>query len=200
MTGYAGERRNYRVGLVTDDFRMYHRVVPFLETEGFKVVPLRPGENVPPSVQVLVNGPAGDPRRVPATDDLEALLLSILVRLDPRPGDTYDRLVVGVDPGQRIGLALLADGEVLTVAIETTPQDCVARIARWLSCVPGSMHAVHVGTGAAPVGREIRRALRTALPGTPIASVSEESTTPWRHVTGSRHTDAAAIIAMRRPA
>jgi len=44
MTGHRGARANRSVALVTDDFRLYHRLVPVLESQGLRVLGLRPGE------------------------------------------------------------------------------------------------------------------------------------------------------------
>jgi hypothetical protein len=200
MTGHKGERRNRAVALVTDDFRLYHRLVPFLESHGVQVLGLRPADAVPASVRVLLGGPPGDPRSLALHDDLEATLLAAYRRLDARPGrDGYRRVVVGVDPGKVIGLAAVADGDRLLVGESLAVEDAVERLAAWALGLATPNLEVHIGAGAPRVGRDLLARLARRLPAATVSLVREEATTPGHPVTGSRHTDAAWHIALREP-
>jgi hypothetical protein len=193
VTGHIGERRNRAVALVTDDFRLYHRLVPFLESHGLRVLGLRPGEPVPASVRVLLGGPAEDARSLPLLADPQAVLLSVHCRLD----EGYRRVVFGIDPGKVIGLAVVADGHWLLVAEARSGDEAVDRIAVWASALEADRVEAHVGAGAASVGLDLLSRLRRRLPDLRVSLVPEEDTTPGSPVTGSRHTDAAVRIALR---
>lgn len=201
MTGFPGQRRNLDVALVTDDFRLYHELAPYLESNGIRVLGLKPGETVPPSVRVLLGGPEGDRRTVRLRADREATLLAVYSVLDDRPTARagYQRIVFGVDPGHVIGLAVLADGAWLHVAEARSPDAAVARLAAWSTGLSARSWEVHVGDGHPVTGRALVKALRTALPEARVTLVPEEKTSPFRPVTGSRHTDAAIHIARREP-
>ena len=203
MTGFPGQRRNLDVALVTDDFRLYHELAPYLESKGIRVLGLKPGEAVPPSVRVLLGGPAGDPRTVALRPDREATLLAVYALLDDRPtaraAGGYHRVVFGVDPGHVIGLAVLADGAWLHVAEARSPEEAVARLTAWSTGLAARAWEVHVGDGHPNSGRALVRSLRAALPQARVSLVPEEKTSPFRPVTGSRHTDAAILIARREP-
>lgn len=197
MTGHPGARKSQQVGLVTDDFRLYHRLAPFLESHGVPVLGLRPGDPVPASVRALVGGPADDPRTIPVHQDPEAVLLSIRCHLDAPRG--YRRVIFGLDPGKVIGLAVVADGKWLLVAEAMSVAKAVERVTTWADALVAHSWEVHVGAGAPSVGRELLAALRSQLRQASCSLVPEEDTTPGSHVTGSRHTDAAVHIALRRP-
>ena len=201
MTGHPGERRNRAVALVTDDFRLYHELTPFLESHGVRVLGLKPGEAVPPAVKVLLGGPADDPRSIPLRADREATLLAVFAALDARPTARggYQRVVFGVDPGQVIGLAVLADGAWLHVAEARSAAEAVGRIAGWATGLAAKHWEVHVGDGHPQVGRGLLPQLKKALPQARVLLVPEEATSPHRPVTDSRHTDAAVLIALREP-
>jgi hypothetical protein len=200
MTGHKGERRNRAVALVTDDFRLYHRLVPFLESHGIQVLGLRSHDPVPASVRVLLGGPANDPRSLPLHDDLEATLLAAFRRLDQKAGrDGYRRVVLGVDPGKVTGLAVVADGLTLLVGEALSVEDAVERLSHWAAGLAAPSLEVHIGAGAPRVGRDLLARLARRLPGAKVSLVREEATTPGSHVTGSRHTDAAVHIALREP-
>jgi hypothetical protein len=166
-----------------------------------RVLGLKPGEAVPASVRVLVGGPADDPRSVAVRADHEATLLAIQARLDDRPTARggYQRIVFGVDPGQVIGLAVLADGQSLRVAEAQNPDEAVARLAAWSTGLASKAWEVHVGDGHPATRRRLVPALRKALPEARVFIVHEGATTPFRPVTRSRHTDAAILIARREP-
>lgn len=201
MTGHPGARRNLDVALVTDDFRLYHELAPYLESKGIRVLGLKPGEAVPASVRVLLGGPASDPRAVALRPDREATLLAIYSVLDDRPTARagYQRVVFGVDPGHAIGLAVLADGACLHVAEARSPEEAVDRIAAWATGLAAERWEVHVGDGHPKTGRGLLPAVKARLPQARVLLVPEEATSPFRPVTHSRHTDAAIHIALRGP-
>lgn len=201
MTGHPGSRRNLLVALVTDDFRLYHQLAPYLEAHGIRVLGLKPGEEAPASVKVLLGGPAGDPRTVALREDREATLLALYAALDERPTARggYQRVVFGVDPGHVIGLAVLADGASLHVAEVRSPAEAVERIAAWATGLSAKRWEVHVGDGHPATGRGILPAVKARLPQARVLLVPEQATSPFRPVTGSRHTDAAIHIALREP-
>lgn len=200
VTGHMGERVNRRVALMTEDFRLYHRLAPFFEDHGITLLGLRPGEEVPVAVQAILDGPEGDPRSIPLRDDPDACYLAVLHALDPRRGldEPYRLLRIGIDPGETIGLALLADGAVFHVAEAHGPKDAATRIRAWLQGLSADAVWVHVGDGSPPHAKAIIEALQD-IPGLTVSLVQERSSTPTAPVTGSRHTDAAIHIAMREP-
>lgn len=188
--------------MVTDDFRLYHALVPFLEGNGITVLGLKPGEAAPPSVRVLLGGPPTDERSVPLRADAEATLLAIHAALDDRPRvrNGYQRIVFGVDPGQVIGLAALADGHPLHVGEARSLDETTRRLAAWSTGLKAAAWEVHVGDGHPQVGRRLLPLLKQALPQARVLLVPERATSPYRPVTASRHTDAAILIARREPA
>ncbi len=201
MTGYPGERRNRAVALVTDDFRLYHELAPYLESQGVRVLGLKPGEPAPPAVKVLVGGPPSDPRSIALRADREATLLAIYAATDARPTARagYHRIVFGVDPGEVIGLAVLADGETLLVGESRSAEAAADRLAVWSQGLSAQQWEVHVGDGHPRTGLQLRKSVAQRLPTARVAMVPEERTTPFRPVTHSRHTDAAILIALREP-
>jgi hypothetical protein len=178
-------------------------LAPYLEANRIRVLGLKPGEEAPKSVKVLLGGPPGDPRTVPLREDREATLLALYSALDERPTARgpggYQRVVFGVDPGHVIGLAVLADGAWLHVAEARSPEEAVERIAAWSTGLSAKKWEVHVGDGHPTTGRGLLPAVKARLPQARVLLVPEEATSPFRPVTASRHTDAAIHIAMREP-
>lgn len=202
MTGHIGARTNRQVALVTDDFRLYHELVPLFESHGVPLLGLAPSEAVPDSVQVLVGGPDDDPRHVPLRTDAQATFLAVLMALDERVaerGASYRRVVFGLDPGDAIGLAVVADNIVLLVDQVLSPDDAVARLAAWMTGLRADTWMAHIGDGAPMVGVRLEGLVHKRLDGVGVRFVPEQETSPESPQTQSRHTDAAIHIALREP-
>ncbi len=200
MTGFIGERTNRKVALVTTDFRRYHELVPFFEQYGIQILGLRPGDEVPTSVRVLIDGPPSDPRSVAARDDMEATWLAVVAALDARRNGSYRRVTIGIDPGETIGLAVLVDGSVFWVQQVRDVDAAVARVAAWRTGLEARGWHVHVGDGAPAIGQAICAALQASQPDMHVHVVPEDASSPTAPATMSRHTDAAILIAMREAA
>ncbi len=196
-----GERRNLQVGLVTTDMRLYHSLVPLLETHGLRVLGLRPEEDVPESIRVLLAGPPDDERSIALRKEPEATLLAVLQRLDERPTAEggYRVVTFGIDPGETIGLAVVADDSPLMVAEAHGPRDAALRLAAWTTGLWTRRLRVHIGSGSPIIRDALVNECQRAMPEAHVAIVSEEATSPASPRTGSRHADAAVRIALRQP-
>lgn len=201
LSGHFGERTGRRVALVTDDLRIYHDLVPVFAERGVTLLGLRPDEPVPDTVQVLLGGPPSDHRSVPLHDDGDANVLAVAQALDDRPTarEAYREVVVGIDPGATIGLAVVCDGAAFLTAHASTPTDAVHRATAWLAGLRGGTVRIHVGDGAPAVRDAVVDAFTEGLPSATVHLVPEARTTPTSPWTQSRHTDAAIHIALRRP-
>lgn len=202
MTGHIGERTNRPVALVTDDFRLYHELVPLFESNGIPILGLRPGDRIPDAVEVVVGGADDDARSVALRPDAQATLLAVLMALDAKRAGrrgAYERVVFGIDPGDAIGLAVVADGQPLMVDQVFDPEAAVARLAAWQRGLVADAWFAHIGDGAPMIGVRLEGLLHKRLDGVAVRFVPEQETSPGSPETRSRHTDAAILIALRQP-
>jgi hypothetical protein len=176
------------ITVATADFELYHDVVGELRERGVAFTTVEPGEPVPGRTTVLVVG-GGDP--VP--EGLDATV----VRAEPgehrraiaealatlRGGG---RTVVGVDPGERPGIAVLA-GERVVAAFRVPLAEAVEVIERELEGAVDPV--VRVGDGARLQGARVIEELSV-----PVELVDETGTTP--HLgTGTRGTGMGDVLA-----
>jgi hypothetical protein len=161
--------------VATEDFEVYHGVVNELRErgatfttverddplpEGAEVVVTAVGETVPSDAAVEhVEADPEDPRG--AVERALALL---------RGGD--GRTVVGVDPGQRPGVAVVVDG-VVTAAFHVPLADAVATIREEVAGEPDAL--VRIGDGARVEGSKILNELDEVT----VELVDETGTTPY---------------------
>lgn len=187
------------LGLLTNDFAVYYDLVQALRARGVPFVPLAPGDLIPPTVGVVVTTSAEatsldahDAYVVAYTTPEETIADALRMLHSPGP---FRTCVIGIDPGERPGVAVLADGQVVRLVHARSPE-AVAEIARGvLARVPAERFVVRVGNGA-PTFRD--RILQTlgGLDAT-LELVDETRSTPHDYRgAAERDTGAATTIAL----
>ncbi|MFB6184862.1 MAG: hypothetical protein ABEI96_09935 [Haloarculaceae archaeon] len=164
--------------VATDDFELYHAVVTELRDRGVTFTTIEPGDPFPDRTEVVIVGPDDD------TDDVRPPADAQVIRADPENvrraveaaltslrGDD-GRIVVGVDPGDRPGIAVLS-GETVVAAFHVPLADAVDVVEREVEDAVDPL--VRVGDGARLVGSRIIDALDRV----PVELVDETGTTPY---------------------
>jgi len=162
--------------VATGDFEVYHEVVGALRDRGATFTTVEPGDPLPDDASVLVTtageslevppdlpvveAEAGDPRRA-----VEAVLAH-------RRGGDDGRTVVGVDPGERPGIAVLA-GEEVVGAFQVPAAEAAETVRREVADAPTPV--VRVGDGARLASARIVDALEDVR----VELVDETGTTPY---------------------
>ena len=187
------------LGIQTDDFSASYDLVHALRARGLPFVTVAPGEPVPPHVGALVTTAAEvarvDHPAVIVYSDVESTIQEALRILEGIV--TARQCIVGIDPGERPGIAVLADGRVLRLVHAQSPEAVRETVDSVLHSVPAERFVIRVGNGA-PTFRD--RILNT-LAGLPavIELVDEHHSTPARHHgNAERDTAAATSIALQR--
>jgi hypothetical protein len=175
--------------VATADFEVYHDVVGELRDRGVTFTTVEPGDDLPERARVVVTGPddevdpggatlvrapPGEPRR--AVEETLATL---------RGGG--GRTVIGVDPGERPGIAVLS-GETVVAAFAVPLADAVATIERELEGAVDPV--VRIGDGARLQGARIVEALEDVR----VELVDETGTTPYLGQ-GTRGTGMGDVLA-----
>jgi hypothetical protein len=162
--------------VATDDFELYHGVVNALRERGVTFTTQEIGTDIGDDVDLVVTGPddevdeagpgvgvvradPGDPRR--AVEEALAVL---------RGGE--GRTVVGVDPGERPGIAVLS-GDTVVAAFRVPLSDVAGVVRREAEDAVDPL--VRVGDGARLQGAQIV----DALDDLPVELVDETGTTPY---------------------
>lgn len=208
------ERRRRRIGVLTRDFGLYHDVVRMLRHRDVPFVSLAFGETPGPEVGVVLTSwrdavRGGMPESVPmvavpvdaeGNEDLEAGLQSALQVLE---GEAHvGLLVVGVDPGKRPGLAVLADSRLVHTAHAVSVEEAATLVRRAAERFTSDRTLVRVGHGSPTERDELLGRLRTWADrsGIRVEIVDETGTTPARGTTGGMPLDVAAAIGIARSA
>ena len=185
------------LGVQTADFSVYYDLVHALRERRIPFVPIAPGEPIPLNVGAVLTTPAEadlipHPHVVPFTtvDDTLDIALHLL-----HGRATYRLCVLGVDPGDRPGIAVVADGKILRLVHAPSPEAVRPAIDSALATFPANEFVLRIGNGA-PTCRD--RILK-ALDGLPLRMelVDETRSTPVAyHGNAERDTVAATNIAL----
>ncbi|WP_313694586.1 hypothetical protein [Halorarum halobium] len=183
--------------VATEDFALYHAVVGELRDRGATFTTREPGGDLPDRAAVVISA-VDDP--VPVEDDEVAHVTTTASDADEgvatalgtlRGGD--ERLVIGVDPGERPGVAVLSGDTV--VAVHHLPvADAVEAIREAVADEPDAL--VRVGDGARLQGARVVNDLE----GVTVELVDETGTTPslGAGATGKGLADVLAAVNIAR--
>jgi len=160
--------------VATANFEVYHDVVGEFRERGVGFTTVDPAGSLPEDVTVLVTGPDDDlavpdgVHHVRATpDDPRPAVEAVLARSRGETG----RTVVGIDPGERPGIAVLS-GDVVVAARQVSPDRVGEVVAEEVETAVDPL--VRIGDGARLTGARIVEDLSDV----PVELVDETGTTP----------------------
>ncbi len=165
--------------VATADFEVYHGVVTALRERDTDFTTVEPGDPLPDDASVVVTAPSDAPPddEVLDGDDVEVVVAdpdeprrAVEAALSAGRGGPARR-VVGVDPGERPGVAVL-EGDDVVAAFQVPLADVASVVARE---VEGAVDpVVRIGDGARLRGSRIIE----ALDGVRVELVDETASTP----------------------
>lgn len=187
---------------MTVDARAYYILVSRLRRAGMEFVSAMPDSDCSGCEVVLTTkgevGSFGCPTL--AVEDLDDDPGVFKGQVLSRLSDGNDVLLVGIDPGKRIGLAAFYGKARLMVGTFQSVGAVCSEVARFSAKVPRSSLVVRVGNGDMQMVRKMSWALRQAVPAAVVEVVNEAGTSTrtarMRGVQGDE--GAAAEIAFRR--
>jgi len=199
-----------RIAVVTVSGKAYYLIVNELKKKNLPFLSLVPNEPIPLEIYVVIT-----------TEEESSLIKheNVLVYKDEIEPEflinqavqiiqgkkRYEKIVIGVDPGEVLGFAVLADGKVIETANCFSPEETTKKIAKILKLVKNSPNApvlVKIGDGVPKYRKKLLEVLDEALPSNVVLeSVSEAGTNRYasktKHRRGIRDIVSAIKIAGR---
>jgi hypothetical protein len=199
-----------KIAVATVSGKAYYLIVSQLKKLGISFLSLTPYEPIPLDVRVVITTEKERPlihhENVLSLRDESELPTIINQALKLAEGKSfYEKIVIGVDPGEVFGLAVLADGKVIGAENCFSMDETLSKIDSLLKSlrdVEVSSFVVKVGDGIPEYKDKILIALDRMLPSDIVLeSVSEEGTNlsfnEGKHRRGLRDIGSAIKIAMR---
>lgn len=180
------------IGLLTEDFRLFHDLVKTLKKRGLMFVSLSFDDPVPPTVGVVITthdelDNIDFENKIACTDVGMAIAESIRIL---KGKDRFDELIVGIDPGAKPGIAVVGDGLVLETKGAASPEDVADLMKEIVVSYPASRIGLKIGHGDPTNRNRIINSLSTQK--YDIEIVNEKGTT---HRSDSPDQEAAIGIA-----
>ncbi|MCL2475761.1 hypothetical protein [Candidatus Bathycorpusculum sp.] len=199
---------NEKVAVATVRGIAYFHIVNMLKKHDISFLSLVPGTPVPPKVELVITTPQErhlvnfEQVLVFCSEDELDSLLNATKRL-MLGKEAYKRIVIGIDPGEAIGLAVIADGKIIEQETCYSNQQLVLSIQKILKSVDYTLTKViiKIGNGVA-VYRDLLKELDYVLPMQIVLMVVDETRTNQplkdrRHSRKVRHISSAIHIAGR---
>jgi hypothetical protein len=197
-----------KVAVATVSGRAYFLLVTELREKNIDFVSLIPGDPVPPEAKVLITTEKEqrlinherilvyDPKTDPAAVVNEAVKIL-------QGKESYEKIIVGIDPGEVFGLAVIADGKVNETRNCLSTHEVLNEIKSIIKGVNVASTAVSIRIGnGVPVYRELLATLDSELPPKVVLEVVNEGGTDRllnrdKHRRGLRDIASAIRIAGR---
>jgi len=113
---------------------------------------------------------------------------------------TDDQLVIGIDPGSRIGISAIYLHQEIASTVEPSPQDAVDHISAMLGGIESHKKVVRIGDGNIAMARLIARMLKTKFYDRVTVEIVDEHGTSQNadaNRRGARDKSSARTIAFR---
>ncbi|UCE16532.1 MAG: hypothetical protein JSV12_02670 [Candidatus Bathyarchaeota archaeon] len=171
-----------KITVATVSGKAYYKLVKELKERNILFLSLTPREPVPLSVKVVIttkkerhlithpNVLIYNEEKDPATVVDKALRLA-------EGKKSYDRVVIGVDPGKTFGLAVLGDGNVLETVTCSSSEETVNTVTKVLNKAPAAINVVKIGNGAPAYTKQLLSLLDETLPEETMMEVVSEAGT-----------------------
>ena len=159
-----------KVAVATVQGKAYFLIVNALRENNIPFISVVPGESVPTRVKLMITTEKEQSKvqfeKVRVFHDetqIENLISETKALLLGK--EAFERIIIGIDPGEAIGVAVVADGKVIEEENCYSIHELVNKILKVLRTVNFSITKVIVKIGnGVPVYRELLRDLDAALP------------------------------------
>ncbi|MEW6070390.1 MAG: hypothetical protein AB1485_07220 [Candidatus Thermoplasmatota archaeon] len=166
------------IGILTKKFPLYYELIKALKERGLNFESLEFDKKVPSRIGVIITSKEEAKlikfkNKVSVIDDLdEALERAVKKLLDLK---SYSCLAIGIDPGEKPGIAAVVNEKIVKVAQASNPEEVAKVIKKIAREYPANRKLIKIGGGARLLrNRIINKILNLKFP---IELVDETSTT-----------------------
>lgn len=190
------------LGVFTKDFSLYHDLIKILKKRNIVYVSLDSPDNIPSKIGVILTSHKElhdmKSSKVIAADAYDTIDHAIDLSLQMLFGkDAYSKVFIGIDPGDKPGIAVVGDDILLQKINVETPEEVFNIVKRFLREYPSIETIIRIGHGSIITRNRIINSLISL--GIPIEIVNETKTTSSQQTKRlEKDGNAAAAIALLR--
>ncbi len=172
-----------KVAVATVSGKAYFLIVNKLKERNIPFISLVPGETVPTEVKAVITTEKEKHRinheKILVYDsetEPDTVVNEVIKILQGK--EAYEKIVIGVDPGEVFGLAVIADGKVNETGNCFSIQEALTKISSVIKNVDFSSTAVSIKIGSGvPAYKDLLETLDAALPPEVVLEVVSEAGT-----------------------
>ncbi|UCG89761.1 MAG: hypothetical protein JSU57_04655 [Candidatus Heimdallarchaeota archaeon] len=161
---------NYRIAIQTDDMRFYHKLSKLFEGSPLSAKFFALNQPIPFQKFDLIittqdsnNNLSGSPILQLSFDQIHPhLVIKIIGIIARKKEPKFKLLIVGVDPGEHIGLAAICDGMILAAETSRLPQ-LTKKIEEYLILFPSEKVVIRIGDQPTSVSQVVFNKLFTVF-------------------------------------
>jgi hypothetical protein len=142
-----------KIGLYTNNFSLYHDLLEILKKRNISFISLSSIKNISNKIGVIIT--SHDEihdikiKNVIAADIYDNLDQVVDIAIQMLIGkDIYSRLIIGIDPGEKPGIALLGDDILLKKTYVESPEKILKFIKRIIKEYPSLSAKIRIGNGS----------------------------------------------------
>lgn len=186
------------IGVYTKDFSLYHDLIKVLKARKVAYVVLHSPESIPNRIGVILTSSKEQglfhSEKIIAIDKMPNIDHALDLALQKLTGKTlYSKIYMGVDPGERPGVAVVGDDILLQKDQMANPEDVIGYIKRAIRIYPSKESVIRIGHGSLIIRNRIINSLISLK--IPIEIVDETSTSRSQ-LSRYRERDGAAAAAI----
>jgi hypothetical protein len=181
-----------KVAVATVSGKAYFLIVNGLRERNMAFLSLIPGDSVPNEVKVVITTEKekhliNHERTLVYDSETEPdIVVNEVVKI-LQGKESYEKIVIGIDPGEVFGLAVLADGRINETENCFSVQEVLNKIKNIIKNidVSSTVVSVRIGNGV-PAYKDLLETLDAALPPKVVLEVVSEAGTN-RHINENKH-------------
>jgi hypothetical protein len=171
-----------KIAVATVSGRAYYELVNELKRKSLPFQSLKPWDPIPLDIKVVLttkeeSQQISHPQILlfePGTNPESAVDKAILI---VQGKQSYEHVIVGVDPGKTYGLALLGDDKVLETRASLSLEEAASIVMDYIKRFSATTRTVHVGDGPPEYADNLIRSLNRKLPEEIVIEVVGEAGT-----------------------
>ncbi|MFW5903854.1 MAG: hypothetical protein ACOC89_01470 [Candidatus Saliniplasma sp.] len=138
------------IAVATDNFEFYYDVVKELKQRDIPFVSISPTDPIPKNIAaILTTEKEADGiefrKVIPVSDDIRKGIRQALSAISGK--ESFQQMIVGIDPGEKPGIALLGDGKIMETVYADTPEEVREVIDNYVDAYEFQEMIIRIGHG-----------------------------------------------------
>ena len=192
-----------KIAVATVSGKAYYFIVNELKRKKLPFVSLKPTDKIPVDIRVVITTEketqqVTHPNKIVYKEDSDPIQIVEEAELITRGKSSYERIVIGIDPGKTFGVAVLGDGKIIETANTSSEEETFNRVMDIIKREPATSLIIRVGDSAPTYADNLLRLLEQKLPkNVKVEIVSEAGTTSLSHELPNRKEAKDVISAIK---